>query len=242
MAESYKSDRSPINRRQDDFSQQFAARLWRALGGRKLKWLAEQSGISTSMLSDYGKGGRVPGADKAVAIAKALQVDVGWLLDGSGEAELMLASGEQRPRIARRNSTENPDVVEIDQIDLRYGLGATYREGHVEVSKRTFDREWLRSITNAPPSKLVWAAGEGDSMEPTIRSGEVVLIDTSADKRRFDDTIWAVMLGEVGMIKRLRSRGDTVELLSDNPLVPPQTAADDEMHAVGRVIAVVRRL
>lgn len=270
MVDSSKADMSPQQRRQAAFADNFSRRLWEALGGRKLKWLAEESGVSSSILSDYGKGSKVPGADKVVAIADALSVDVSWLLTGrNGSIADQLAAqadrqlndvvspdvvgrlaanmlGKQKPQqnhdSRQLGASNDDDIVEIDQIDLRYGLGGSYSDSHVEVAKRVFDRDWLRSITSTPPAQLAWATGEGDSMEPTIRSGEVVLIDTSADKRRFDDTIWAVMLGEIGMIKRLRSRSDVVELLSDNPLVPPQTAADGELHPVGRVVAVVRRL
>lgn len=135
------------------------------------------------------------------------------------------------------------DTVDVEQIDLRYGMGASYIDDHIEVERRAFSREWLRSITSAAPSTLAWAKGEGESMEPTIRSGEIILIDRSQDTPRFDDSIWAVTHGEIGMIKRLRQRPDgTVELHSDNHLVTPQTAVDGELHVVGRVVAVIRRL
>jgi transcriptional regulator with XRE-family HTH domain len=146
-------------------------------------------------------------------------------------------------RLEFRHEGGNDDTVQLDQIDLRYGLGGTYADGHVEVERRPFSREWLRSITSTPPRHLFWAIGDGDSMEPTIRSGEVILIDRSQDTPRLDDGIWAVVHGEIGMIKRLRHLpGGSVELHSDNQYVRPQTAVDGELHIVGRVIAVVRRL
>lgn len=135
------------------------------------------------------------------------------------------------------------DTVELEQIDLRYGMGGTFADGPVEVERRPFSREWLRSITTTSPRHLFWAIGDGDSMEPTIRSGEIILIDRSQQTPRMDDGIWAVVHGEIGMIKRLRQLpGGAVELHSDNQLVRPQTAVDGELHVVGRVIAVVRRL
>jgi phage repressor protein C with HTH and peptisase S24 domain len=157
------------------------------------------------------------------------------------------ASEKQRPfkhpeyMIEARAS--DGDTVELDQIDLRYGMGGTFADGPVEVERRPFSREWLRSITSTAPRHLFWAIGDGDSMEPTIRSGEVILIDRSQETPRMDDGIWALTHGEIGMIKRLRHRPDgAVELHSDNHLVRPQTAVDGELHVIGRVIAVVRRL
>lgn len=163
-----------------------------------------------------------------------------------GWAEYLGQSGgalSDRQLPYRHQGSDNSDTVELDQIDLRYGLGGTYAEGHVEVERRPFSREWLRSITSTAPRHLFWAIGDGDSMEPTIRSGEVILIDRSLDTPRFDDGVWAVVHGEIGMIKRLRHLPDgTVELHSDNHYVRPQTAVDGELHIVGRVIAVVRRI
>lgn len=140
-------------------------------------------------------------------------------------------------------ATIDAGTVELEQIDLRYGMGGTYGDGPVMAERRSFSREWLRSISNTAPRHLFWAIGDGDSMEPTIRSGEVILVDRSNDTPRMDGGIWVVMHGEIGMIRRLRQLPDgTVELHSDNHLVRPQTAVDGELHAVGRVIAVVRRL
>lgn len=137
----------------------------------------------------------------------------------------------------------DPDLVRIEEIDLRYGLGATYLDVPVASEVRHFSRSWLRQFTTAAPDKLFWTAGDGDSMEPTIRSGELILIDRSQTTPRMGDGIWAVAYGDVGMIKRLRPLPDgRVEILSDNTIIPPVIAADGELHIIGRVIAVVRRL
>ena len=137
----------------------------------------------------------------------------------------------------------DPDLVEIDQIDMRFGLGATYIDGPVETEKRVFSRSWLRNFTRAAPEQLFWTLGDGDSMEPTIRSGEVILVDRSQDTLRSADGIWAVTIGDIVQVKRLRPRASgAVEILSDNPSVPPDLAVDGELHIIGRVVAVVRRL
>lgn len=80
-------------------------------------------------------------------------------------------------------------------------------------------------------------------MEPTIRSGEVMLIDASQKMMSMSESIWAVAVGEVGMIKRLHVPGKgRVLLISDNDRIPPAEIAEEELHIIGRVIAVVRRL
>ncbi|MEL7719962.1 S24 family peptidase [Citromicrobium bathyomarinum] len=134
------------------------------------------------------------------------------------------------------------DLVEIDEIDMRYGMGASDVSGHVEPAKRVFSREWLRNFTDARPGQLYWAIGQGDSMEPTISSGDLILIDRSQDTMFDRDLIWACTVGDFGMIKRLRPTRDGVTIMSDNPSVTDDFATDGELTIIGRVIAKVGKL
>lgn len=55
--------------------------------------------------------------------------------------------------------------------------------------------------------------------------------------------IWAVVMGEICMIKHVRYLpSGAIELHSDNPHVPPFSAGEDDLHIIGCVIAVVRKL
>lgn len=137
-------------------------------------------------------------------------------------------------------------MVGIASIDLNFGLGAAFMDSEIvehQVDTMLFPRDWLRSITRSPPERLYWAKGLGNSMEPTIGDGDVILIDRSAVGSSFGDLYWAIAYGHTGMIKRLRPMPDgSVKILSDNPNVPPELAHDGELHVFGRVIAVVRRI
>lgn len=134
------------------------------------------------------------------------------------------------------------DLVEVEEIDLRYGMGSSDVSGPIEAERRVFSRAWLRNFTDARPGSLYWAIGQGDSMEPTISSGDLILIDRSQDTIFDRDLIWACTVGDFGMIKRLRPSRDGVIILSDNPNVPDDIAVDDELRIIGRVIAKVGKL
>lgn len=137
----------------------------------------------------------------------------------------------------------NADLVGIGEIDLRYGLGATYLDSAVQVETRYFSRAWLRNFTSSPPEDLFWARGQGDSMERTIQDNDILLIDRRQNTLLTADLIWAFAFGQFGMIKRLRPMPNgSVKILSDNAAVPPETAVDDELHIVGRVVAIVKRV
>ena len=204
--------------------------------------LAREIGVGQSTIVRLEAGGtRNP--RELLALAKALGCSPDYLLgltDQRGE----LAIGErQLPFKGKVAPRIDPDLVELDEIDFRYGLGGTFLDTHIDAERHQFSRTWLRNFTNASPDDLYWARGEGDSMEPTIRSGELILIDASQKTPRMAEGIWVVAMGEIGMIKRLRFLGaGRIELASDNPVVPPIPVAQDEMHVIGRVVAIVRRL
>lgn len=203
--------------------------------------LAGAIGVSPQAVSKMVTGGTTDTA-KLYQIARFLKTSPEYL---TGEADDPLPSGMGEERLPFRGlaAERDPDLVDLDEIDLRFGLGGTYLDSPVTAEKRQFSRTWLRHFTHASPEHLFWSLGDGDSMEPTIRSGELILIDRSQDTPRFGDGIWAVAFGEIGMVKRLRPLPDgSVEIHSDNPIVRPALASDGELHVIGRVVAVVRKL
>lgn len=135
------------------------------------------------------------------------------------------------------------DTIEIQEWNYAYGMGGgTFNDLPVTGELHQFSPGWLRQFTYSPAHKVFLARGTGDSMTPTIQDSDVVLIDTSEREVRTGDRIWALAIGSVGYIKRLRPMPDgSVKILSDNPSVPPETAYDGEMSIVGRVVAIVRK-
>lgn len=137
---------------------------------------------------------------------------------------------------------DDPDIVEVAEIDLKFGMGATELEIPVTKTRRFFSRAWLRTYTKANPDSLYFAQGIGDSMAPTILDSDLLLIDTSEQTIRMADKVWAIAFYGQGMIKRLRNSREGVRILSDNPAVPDEFANDGELHVLGRVVGVVRKM
>lgn len=128
------------------------------------------------------------------------------------------------------------DLVAVASIDLAYGMGGTFTDEPIEEDVLYFPRSWVEIITSTPPELLTVARGRGDSMAPTIQDNDMVLIDRSQRRPREQDAIWALTVGDVGMIKRLRLREEGVTILSDNRSIPPDEATGDQVHIVGQVI------
>lgn len=204
--------------------------------------LARAIGVSPQAISKLVIGGTAE-TPKLHMIARFLETSPEYLTGETDDPSAGHATADRQSGFRGFTEENDPDLVELAQIDMRYGLGGTYLDAPVMETKEAFSRAWLRRITHSGPEHLFWANGDGDSMEPTIRSGEMVLIDRSQITPRSGDGIWALAWGDIGMIKRLRPLPDgTVEIHSDNPVVPMATASDGDVHVIGRVVAVVRRL
>lgn len=109
-----------------------------------------------------------------------------------------------------------------------------------------FKREWIHNELHANPANLYLIHIEGDSMEPSLRPGDVVLVDRShiAPKR---DGIYVIRMGESLLVKRLqRLPNHIVKVTSDNPAYDPFEISLDfnihnEFEVIGRVIWSGRR-
>lgn len=135
-------------------------------------------------------------------------------------------------------------MVEVVVSDVAYGLGGTYvDDASVEVTVERFPRTFIRQFTKGPLNQLYFAAGFGDSMEPTIHTSDLILIDRSQERLRVSDQIWAVAVGDICMVKRVRiASSRELLLVSDKPGVSDYLVAENELRLIGRVVGVVKRL
>lgn len=159
------------------------------------------------------------------------------LLEGEGEGQLPPTA----PASDEVDDEDDIAMVDIQHIDMAYGLGTTFAVDYPEIEVMKFPKVWIESITHSPPATLTWTRGKGDSMEPTIRDGDLVLLDRSQRVLTERDAMWAFTIGEEAAIKRLRKQGEICEIFSDNPNVPPDKQSLRDMNIVGRVVFVGSR-
>ena len=205
--------------------------------------LARAIGVSPQAISKMVTGDTTD-TSKLYQIASFLHTTPEYLAGESDEADPSAVADRRLP--FRGAEPELPsDLVQIDQINMAYGLGGTFIDNDaLEVEKVTFSRAWLRSYTHSFPELLFTTDGVGDSMEPTISDHDVIIGDRG--QVRLDqvkgDKIWACVFAGVGMVKRLRALPDgTVRIMSDNHVVRDELATDGDLHIVGRIVAVVKR-
>lgn len=108
-----------------------------------------------------------------------------------------------------------------------------------------FDERWLKALTVTEPSRLSIVRVEGDSMTPTLNSGDEILVDPGDSAKRLSDGIYVLRVDDAVVVKRLAlgPTGRRVTVKSDNPAYPdwPDCSLDD-LEPIGRVIWAGRRL
>jgi phage repressor protein C with HTH and peptisase S24 domain len=139
------------------------------------------------------------------------------------------------------------ELAYIRQVDISYAMGeGAPVEDYPALALVPFNLDFLRAISPAPSGRLFIASGHGESMEPTLLRSDQLMFDTSQTRVLQQDQIWALTYAGAGMIKRLRRirNGDQDEylILSDNPSVPEQRARFDDVHVVGKLVWVGRRM
>lgn len=108
-----------------------------------------------------------------------------------------------------------------------------------------FDERWLKTLTATQPAKLSIVRVEGDSMAPTLNSGDDILVDLGDAAERLRDGIYVLRIDDAVVVKRLalNPAGRRVTVQSDNPAYPdwPDCSLDD-VKPIGRVIWAGRRV
>ena len=116
-----------------------------------------------------------------------------------------------------------PGTVLISRYDARAsaGPGNGLSEGAI-LGQVAFSEAWVRRSLGRDPAQLALLEARGDSMEPTIRDGDVIMIDTSA-MEIVSGRIYVLRVDGELMLKRLQRRvNGAVVVLSDNPRYPPE--------------------
>lgn len=210
---------------------------WRKFRGLSQDELAAEVGTTKSMLGKLERGERSLDVEWLDKLGKALGVEPYQLIAaGPGEAPT--------PTISVPVSTSRENAVSLRSFDLSYAMGpGTNIDDYVEEGTYDFDAGMLSRLTRASFDRLFVARGEGDSMFPTLVNDDTVVIDTTQTTLNLRDRIWAVSIYGAGAIKRLRPAADgKVEVISDNPAVKDELVNAEDLHIVGRVIWLGRRI
>lgn len=206
--------------------------------GLTQKDLGERLGVGQSTVSDLENGGLSSWHIHRDALARIFSRPRSFFEPGEGESS-------DEPENIDINA-DMPDAVAIPEYDVRLSAG-----GGFAVDRESIRRHWslprflVVERLGLTPNAATVQEVIGDSMEPTLSSGDYVLIDL-ADQRLGLPGIFAVWDGDALVCKRLEripgSEPSEVRLKSDNPLHGEYHVAEERVKVIGRVRWVTRRM
>ena len=175
----------------------------------------------------------LPGMLALEKISKATNVSLDWLITGQGE---MMLNAVKQNYVA---STRLQGFIPIPRIDVQasagYGNLATHEE---TIGMLSFRETWLAGRGINPHTAKVISA-KGDSMEPTIRDGDILLIDGSVNHVA-DHGIYIVIVSGMVLVKRIQISSDqSIVLKSDNGMYNDESfdaSRKHELEIAGRVM------
>jgi phage repressor protein C with HTH and peptisase S24 domain len=199
-------------------------------GGNKAAF-ARFCGVQESSIRQYATGTK-PSLDNLLLIKRATKYPLDWLVGDDIQQNYA-----ESPRPVAEVNDEGAFAL-IPRYDVRASAGAGALVPAEEVSDfLAFKRGWFSRVGLSPQNAALVTA-DGDSMEPTIPNGAVLLLDLSI-KEVANGYIYAIRREGELLVKRVQHRIDgTIVLISDNPRyereeIRPERLLD--LHVVGRV-------
>ena len=169
---------------------------------------------------------------KILEIATALNVDPHWLKTGEG-------GPAPSYRIVEVSEPQNPNTVRVDILDVEAsaGNGAYLSPTEQGLLSQEFDLTFFRQqFGRADAKHLKLITVKGDSMAPTLESGDLLYVDISENYFAADGLYVFTFDGQT-FIKRLQKVGKEMLVISDNPTYKEWTfTQDDDVFIHGRVI------
>lgn len=205
--------------------------------------LSKKIGIPDRTISNYERGERKPSVEYLSLLAENLDANPEWLILGTGEIFLSkekTASQEKLP-----DGLTPSDFTFIPMIDLQAAAGS----GVIIDTESTkdfiaFTKDWLFKNVKAPLNELVMFLTKGDSMEPTIRDGDMLLVDKS-DTVLKSEGIYVIRMDDSLIVKRVQRLPDKkAEIISDNSLYKPFIIdlTDESIGVIGKVVWFGRQI
>ena len=182
--------------------------------------LSKDSGVSKSALNHYLKGDLVPSQENAEKMAAVLNVNPLWLMG------------------IQKNMISDQPVVSDGAVQIKV-LGRVAAGIPIEAVTEYIDTEEI-------PAKMAQSGDyfglqiHGDSMEPRMREGDVVIVRKQDDAENGDIVI-AMVNGSDATCKRLTKYAGGIGLISLNPNYDPMMFTDQEIvdkpvRIIGKVV------
>ncbi|GAB4186001.1 MAG: hypothetical protein Tsb002_10100 [Wenzhouxiangellaceae bacterium] len=216
---------------------QLGVRILQLRSGITQEVYARRLGVHVNTLARYERGERLPDAGFLLRLA-ATGVNIHWVLTGKGGRYVsdppanLIRDGDASAAGYASPGDLYAEVVECmvqrDSGDLR-----------ARPPVMAFQRQWLTQQFGAEEQDLFLLRVLGDSMNPTLKAGDMVLIDGHQLPDCAGDGLYLLRLGQALMIRRLQTLpAGRYRVISANPDYAAFIIrlGDDEIRVLGRVV------
>lgn len=194
--------------------------------------LSRMIGVPYKSISNYEKGERKPTVEYLALISEHLGVNTEWLLFGKGP---MFITEESNKKYDLCSS----DYAYIPIYDIRAAAGhGCIVDQETVIDHFAFKLDWFNNNICGSKKDLVIFTAHGESMEPTIKNGDLIMIDTS--DKRIRDGIFVIRFDDTLLVKRLSLMPkDMLQIKSDNPDHPTYEVSLKDLDSFGVIGKVV---
>ncbi|QHF05741.1 helix-turn-helix transcriptional regulator [Pseudomonas asturiensis] len=185
-----------------------------------------------------GGAGKVVGAIWDESLQKSLS---SFVLPSDGVEADQAIDVQGLPSALAQKIRDYKPVVVVPRYDVRasMGPGIDMPEMNMVVENMSLDARWVRqNLTFSALENLKLISGRGDSMSPTIRNGDAVMIDIGITTVESDAIYFFQLHGQL-LIKRIQRNLDGLSIISDNAQyrdLPVPAARADDIHILAQVI------
>lgn len=258
----------------DDSHLSFRDRLEKAIGDQSPFPWAERLGIGKSTFSGPWNHGAIPQTKTLIKIAQNTDISLNWLLTGRGPETvhdgktyssqqnadyITTTSPSDTTQPETFNSSNKPSMKDMAEYYNRHeyvivpqhkikGADQLPLQSDQVVDHLAFKAHWIKQIMGLDSSQLALISNRGDSMEPTLKEGDLLLLDQRGfpqQGRVRSDAIYVLLHGDDLVAKRLQCGFDgSITIQSDNPAYSTQVLPAEKsnlLNIVGRVVWVGRR-
>ncbi|MBJ9119740.1 helix-turn-helix transcriptional regulator [Citrobacter koseri] len=215
----------------------FAKRLNELMTDRDISVteLTGLTGVTYEMVRRYTIGAAKPRVAIMQKLARALGSSASYLEYGVGEKD-------KGKRVESASLPTNSDIYRVEVLDLTMsaGPGSFMISEFVEVLHAIeFTSEHARSLFgNRSQDDVKVMTVDGDSMSPTIKSGDRLFFDVSVRNFKVDG-VYAFVFGQHFHVKRLQMQGLQLAVLSDNPAYKDWYVTEetqDQLYIMGKAL------
>lgn len=180
-------------------------KYFRSIKGLSQSELAKELGLSTSTISMYEVGKREPDFETEEKIADYFNTD------------LNILRGRDSERIDDSHGTSIPVLGRVAA-----GIPLT-------AAEYIIDTEEIPQAMSAD-GEYFGLQVKGDSMEPKISDGDVVIVRKQSDADE-GDLVIALVNGDDAVVKRLKKYADGIALISTNPAYEPMYFSKSDIES-----------